>query len=146
MTLRWAPILVAGFLGASVARADTLKSEADLRPFADKVMAALVASGIKGAFAVMGPYVVIPQTELQSAMLTSQAQRDQYGARFGKTTGFEYLGQKKVGQSLVRLTYIEKTEKHAMPWHFTFYRTNSGWVLNSFLWNDQVSQLFNVLP
>jgi hypothetical protein len=124
--------------------ADTLKSESELRLFADRVMGTLEKGGTMAAFAAMKPYTIIPGSEFDSIALASKSQREQFGARFGKTVGFEFIGQKKLGESLIRLTYIEKTEKHAFPWRFYFYKTPSGWALNSFLWNDQMPQLFQV--
>jgi hypothetical protein len=124
------------------AMAQMPKSDAEIRAVGDKVMAALVKTGVKAAFAEMKPYVVIPPSEFESGVLQSHAQREQYGARYGKTSGYEFIAQKKVGESLVRLTYIEKTDKHALPWEFYFYKAPSGWVLNSFRWNDNFQQLF----
>jgi hypothetical protein len=138
--------LAAAALAASTAHADTLKTDAELRPFADRVMTSVVAGGLANGFAVMRPYVVIPEVDLQNVLLKSQQQRDELGPRYGKTIGFEFIGQKRLGESLVRLTYIEKTERHALPWMFHFYKTRNGWVLNSFVWNDQASQLFNLGP
>jgi hypothetical protein len=43
--------------------------------------------------------------------------------------------------SLLKLTYIEKTERHALPWMFYFYRSPTGWVLNTFVWHDQMQNL-----
>ena len=129
-------------LASLASRADTLKTDAELRPFADRVMAGVAGSGIAAGISVMRPYVVMPEVELQKALLTLQSQREAYPDRFGKTVGFEFIGQKKLGESLVRLAYIEKTERRALPWLFHFYRTRNGWVLESFLCNDQASQLF----
>ena len=140
------PALVAGLALVSVAaRADVLKTDAELRPFGDRVMAAVSGAGLQAGFSVMRPYVVISETELQNAMLKMQAQRDQWGPRYGKSIGFEYIGTKRIGQSLLRLTYVEKTERHALPWMFHFYRTPNGWILSSFLSNDISSELFNLL-
>jgi hypothetical protein len=130
---------------ASHATADTLKTDTDLKPFGDRVMSAVAGAGLPAAVSVMRPYVVISETELQNALLKMQAQREQLGPRYGKTTGFEYIGTKRLGQSLVRLTYIEKTERQALPWMFHFYRTANGWVLTSFIANDLSSELFNLL-
>jgi hypothetical protein len=93
----------------------------------------------------MRPYAVISETELQNALLKMQAQREQWTPRYGKTVGFEYIGTKRIGQSLLRLTYVEKTERHALPWMFHFYRAPNGWILTSFLCNDLSSELFNLL-
>lgn len=130
------------FAGVSPVFAETLPSEADIRKLADKIMESAGKGDILGAFNVMKPYVVISDSELQSAALNSKSQRDQFEARFGKSIGYEFIAQKKEGASLIRLTYIEKTEKNAMPWFFYFYKTPSGWSLNSFVWNDKVPLLF----
>jgi len=119
-----------------------LKAEADIQPFTDKVMKALVKDGISAAFVVMKPVSIIPETEFDSVVLASKAQRDQYGARYGATIGYEYISSKKVGDSLVRVRYIEKTQKHAMPWVFYFYKASGSWVLNSFQWSDQMPVVF----
>ena len=145
MNVRRTLLAAAGFaLAASIAHADTLKTEADLKPFAERVMASVSNSGIAVAFNVMKPYTTLPDAEFKAALLASETQRDQFGARYGKSIGYEFVSQKKLGDSLVRIVYLEKTEKHAYPWLFHFYRTRAGWVLDSFLWNDQASQLFNL--
>ena len=145
--MRLLPALVLSLCAAAAAhaRADTLKADADLKPFGDRIMSAVAGAGLPAAISVMRPYVVISETELQNALLKMQAQREQLGPRYCKTMGFEYIGTKRLGQSLLRLTYIEKTERQALPWMFHFYRTANGWVLTSFIANDLSSELFNLL-
>jgi hypothetical protein len=144
--IRRALLAAITILAPLLACADTLKADADLRPFADRVMAGVastgIAAGISAGIAVMRPYVAMPEVELQKALLTLQSQREAYPERFGKTVGYEFIGQRKLGESLVRLAYIEKTERRALPWLFHFYKTRAGWVLESFMCNDQASQLF----
>jgi hypothetical protein len=90
----------------------------------------------------MKPYIVVPPAEFDAMTLTSKAQRDQAGARYGAPVGYEFVRKSTVGESLLKLTYIEKTDRHALPWMFFFYRTPKGWVLNSFFWNDRMPDLF----
>lgn len=125
-----------------VAKADTLPSEAEVREFADKVMAKVGEGDMSGAFAVMKPFAVVPSAEFDAMALNSQSSREQFGARYGKSIGYEFVCEKKVGTSLLRLTYMEKTEKHVLPWYFYFYKGKDGWILNSFLWNDRMIDLF----
>jgi hypothetical protein len=136
------PVLWLALTIAGSAAADTLKSEADLRPFGDRVMAAVVKSGMPAAYDALKPYLLIPESEFQSVLRSSKSQRDQFALRYGRTIGYEFVGSRKAGESLVRIVYIEKTEKHALPWTFYFYKTPAGWVLNAFHWNDQVPALF----
>lgn len=124
------------------AMADTLKSEQDAKRLAEKVMSFAAKGDISGAFATMKPYVVIPETEFQSLALQSKSQRDQFGVRYGKSFGYEFISERKFGDSILRIIYVEKTAKHALPWMFLFYKSPTGWVLNSFAWNDQIQILF----
>ncbi len=133
-------ILVAAF-GLGTAHAATLQTDADVRAFADRVMEKVAKADLPGAFAEMKPYTIVPPTEFDAAALQSKSQRDMVGTRFGATIGYEFISEKRSGQSLLKLTYIEKTEHHALPWLFYFYRTPKGWVLNSFNWNDRMPDL-----
>jgi hypothetical protein len=133
-------ILVAAF-GLGTAHAATLQTDADARAFADRVMAKVAKADLPGAFAEMKPYTIVPPAEFDAAALQSKSQRDMVGTRFGATIGYEFIGEKRSGQSLLKLTYIEKTEHHALPWLFYFYRTPKGWVLNSFNWHDRMPDL-----
>jgi hypothetical protein len=140
--LKFATIVFTALISLQVL-AGEFKSEAELRPFAESIMKKVAANDLKAAFKLMQPYVVISESELQSASLNSQTQREQYGTRYGNAVGYEFISEQKVGESLIALVFIEKTEKHALPWSFCFYKTPKGWVLNTFNWNDKVTSLFN---
>ena len=136
--------LAISLLASFQVNADTLKTEADVKLHAEKIMASVAKGDLSGAFEVMKPYVVITEAELQGAALQSKAQREQYSNRYGKSIGYELFKEKHVGESLIRFIYGEKTEKHVLPWMLVYYKTSSGWVLNSFMWNDQIGLLFNL--
>jgi hypothetical protein len=136
--------LAIALLASSQVSADALKTEADVRLHADKIMVKVANGDLSGAFEVLKPYVVISESEFQSAALQSKAQREQYSNRYGKSIGYELFKEKRMGESLIRFVYGEKTERHVLPWIFVYYKTSSGWVLNSFMWNDQVATLFNL--
>ena len=129
---------------SAITSAATLKSENELRPFVESVMVKVGLNDLDGAFKAIHPFVVISDSEFQSAVLSSKSQREQYGSRYGKAVGYECIDQKKVGEFLVRILCVEKTERHAMPWNFYFYKSPKGWVLNSFTWNDQLPAIFNL--
>jgi hypothetical protein len=140
--LKFISIISAALISVNISAAE-FKTTTELKPFSESVMKKISENDLQAAFALMQPYVVIPSAEFQSVALNSKAQRDQYGARYGKSFGFEFISQQNVGESLVSFVYIEKTEKHALPWTFYYYKTPKGWVLNSFNWNDKLVTLFS---
>jgi hypothetical protein len=56
---------------------------------------------------------------------------------YGKALGFELHKEKKFGDSLVRLTYIQKLEQHPVVWQFWFYRPKGSWYVDNVSFNDQ---------
>ena len=134
-------LLVVAVLTLGNAYADTLAVESDVRKFADRVMAKVGSGDLAGAFAAMKPYTIVPASEFDVMALTSKSQRELIGTRYGTPAGYEFISETKAGASLLKLTYIEKTERHALPWMFFFYRSPNGWVLNTFVWHDQMQNL-----
>ncbi|RIX46047.1 MAG: hypothetical protein D3M94_10045 [Rhodocyclales bacterium GT-UBC] len=124
------------------AYADTFKSEAEAKQLSEKFMAQVAKGELAAAFSLIKPYVVIPESEFQGLALQTKSQRDQFGVRYGKSFGYELVNERKAGDSILRLIYVEKTAKHALPWVFFFYKSPTGWVLNSFAWNDQIQNSF----
>lgn len=130
-------------LGLSLSSwADTLKSEAEIKQFSEKAMALIAKNEINAAFSLMKPYSIVPESEFQSIAAQMIVQREQFGARYGQPIGYEWTGEKKAGDSILRLIYVEKTTKTAMPWFFFFYKSTDGWLLSSVLFNDNIAATF----
>jgi hypothetical protein len=136
------PLLLVLVLASSSARADTLKSEQDVKQLSERIMTLAGKGDFVGAFSAMKPYVIVPDSEFESIVLQSKSQRDQFAGRYGKSIGYEFISETKAGASILKHIYIEKTAKHALPWMLIYYKTPNGWVLNSFAWNDQIQNVF----
>jgi hypothetical protein len=129
---------------AAELKADVFVSEKDLKPFTDKIMEMVVKGEIKKAFNTIKPYITTSDAELQAAAQNSETQRIQLAERYGSPVGYEFIGQKKVGDSLVRFIYLEKLEKQGLIWAFYFYKSKTGWVINSFVWDDQMTLIYQI--
>lgn len=125
------------------ARADTLKTEAEARQLADKVMAAAGKGQTDDAYAIMTPYSLTDVNTLDRARVNARTSRMQLEQYIGGSAGYEFISSEKVGESLLKLIYIEKAEKQAIPWQFIFYRTASGWALSAFSNSGDIDTLFN---
>ncbi len=131
-------------LSAAFVRADVLKDEAALREFGDRVMAQVARGEHAKAHEMLKPYTLQSPEDFKSTVEASQTSRAQHSARYGKSVSYAFVGQRKVAESVLRLVYMEKTEKHALPWAFIFYKTPKGWMLSSFGWNDRLPQFFEL--
>jgi hypothetical protein len=84
------------------AGADVLKSDQELKTFTERVMDKVGSGDLNAAFAVMKPFVVIPEAEFESLVVNTRAQRGVAGTRYGKAIGYECFAQEKLGQSLAK--------------------------------------------
>jgi hypothetical protein len=60
-------------------------------------------------------------------------------AVYGKILGFELYEERKFGQALVELIYIQRLERHALVWKLWFYRPADDWIVNLVTFNDQLN-------
>ena len=50
--------------------------------------------------------------------------------------GYEFIGLKRLGTSVLKLVYIQKNELSFLPWAFSFYRSNQDWRLTHIAFPD----------
>jgi hypothetical protein len=43
--------------------------------------------------------------------------------------GYEFIGVKRLGTSVVKLVYLQKNERFFLPWAFSFYKAADEWRL-----------------
>jgi hypothetical protein len=139
LTLFCATVLIA----TTVVFAETLSNDSAAKNLATKVMIKVAANDLDAALKILKPYSSISSAEIDSIAIQSKALREQSRQRYGAPIGYEFIDSKKVGNSLLRLRYIEKTEKTVLLWIFNFYKVKESWILNSFYWNEDYKPLFN---
>jgi len=136
-------LLLTMLLAASSAGyAATLNNPAEARKLADEVMAKVAVGDTEGALRLTKPYLVIPESEFETMVGQMKLQAPVMASRFGATIGTEFVRQDAVGESLLRLTYLQRFDRHPMRWVFYFYKGTGGWVLNTFRTDDVIQQLF----
>lgn len=59
----------------------------------------------------------------------------------GKMIGSELLMKENYGNSLVRLVYLLKMEKHPLTVEFYFYKPGNTWFISNVMFNDDFSLL-----
>lgn len=136
-------LLALSLLASAVtAQADTLKSETEIRQLTDKIMAQAGKGDIDGAYSTLAPYASADVRTLDTARIGARNARVQLEQYVGPSIGQEFIRSERVGDSLLKLVYIEKTAKQALPWQFIFYKSSAGWVLSAFRSGDDINSLF----
>ena len=144
MTKAWMLCAIC-FVAPALASAETLQDEDAAKALTEEVMSKVAAGDLDAAFNAMKRYAPILSMsgQIQTAAEQTKSQRLQYEQRFGSPTGFSFVDSKKVGDSLLRIRYMLRTDRHALPGVFYFYKSKEGWTLNSFIWSDDFSPLFS---
>lgn len=128
---------------SATAEAATLESKDSARKLTDEVMAKVVAGELEAGFLMLKPYLIIPESELNVLIEQTKLQLPVMQGRFGKVLGSEFINEKIIGKSLMRVTQIQKFEKHIVRWNFIFYNPNGKWVLNTFYFDDKIHAMFD---
>lgn len=103
----------------------------------------LVGNGkIDEALKTLEPYWLFGRSEFDKVYIHTINQMELVKPRFGKIIGYEFVREEMINDTIMRLTYIQKFERHAIRWIFLFYKPDDKWLLNSFTWDDKISQLF----
>jgi hypothetical protein len=118
------------------------RDSAAVRQAADASMAKL-ADDSKGAFEDFRRWFASPADSLSGLEVAYKSQREVATLAFGKPLGeVEFVREEFVGNSLLRLIYLEKFERNAIVWRLTYYRPNGQWFLHTLSWDDKPQDLF----
>ncbi len=105
-------------------------------------MAQVAKGKMQEGLQLMKPYLIIPESEFNVMAEQLKMQEPLMKQRFGNTIGVEFVKEEEVGNSLLRIIYIQKFEKHIMRWRFYFYKPRNSWVLNTFFTDDKLQLMF----
>jgi hypothetical protein len=135
----FAIVLVASSLPGA---AQGLPSLPDVRKVTDGAMEKVGRGDIEAGLKSVRHLLIIPPAEFDAMLGQLPVQVPGMSARFGPSIGYEFIKEDKIGESVARLTYIHKFERHAMRWYFYCYKGKSGWVINTFRFDDKLHELF----
>lgn len=119
-----------------------LKDPAAARQLTDRIMEKISKESIEAGMRLAKPYLIIPDAELESMIGQAKLQEPMMIQRFGKSVGYEFIREERAGEHLLRIIQIGRHERHVTRWSFVFYRTPTGWVLNTFHFDDNIRSVF----
>lgn len=130
-------------LVSSVCTAESFSDIEEAKLYTDKILSKVASGDVEGGLKMMKPYVVIPPAEFDAMVGQAALQLPAIKQRFGKSTGKEFISERKVGDSVAELLYLHKFELSAMRWTFYLYKGEEGWSINTFSFDDRLPALFS---
>lgn len=132
-------LLLIALLIPTTLSARDFNSNADIREFTDKVMKQVSSGDLNGGLSLISDaYTIVPKAELEALKGQAMLQVPVMESRFGKNIGYEFLSESSAGKSVLKFVYLQKFEKHAIVWHFVFYKPKDKWLMNSFNYSDSI--------
>ncbi|GAA6134549.1 hypothetical protein NBRC116188_13380 [Oceaniserpentilla sp. 4NH20-0058] len=132
-------------LVSTLAFGDTLKAPKDARVLADKMVKSFVKTEFKEGLDLAKPYWPLNQVEVDGLANQISTQWPLVDQRFGKSTGYEFVQEERIGNSFIRYYYVHKFQNHAIYWQLTFYKPEDSWLVNGVTFKDNLDILFQVV-
>lgn len=124
----------------------TLPDLPAVRAFSDETMRGIASEAISISSERLIPlWARIRPEFVRERVEILQAEERRIRGLFGKPLGFEFIGERRLGESLVRLTYVERLERAPVLWHMYFYRAKDKWELQSISYDEELGVLFRDL-
>lgn len=139
--------LLAAWLGSTgLTTAMTVPPAQPARQLADQAMNQVKQNDMDAAYATLMPHLTWAQgvEHLLSARDQAKKMREALSHHDAPMGEIEFLNRETVGHSLVRFVYLEKWERTAMVWKFTFYRGREGWTLYAVDWSNTAPVIQNL--
>jgi len=94
------------------------------------------------AFESLKPHWPLEEANFKALVDSTVTQMKVQKKTFGAVTGTEFIRAEKIGNSFLRLTYLQKFEKSAFRWRITFYNSSDKWLVNAVSWDHSLDPLF----
>ncbi|MDH5835255.1 DUF2059 domain-containing protein [Luteimonas kalidii] len=107
----------------------------------DRVMQS-VGGDVRGALDLLVAHSVIDPDQLDPLIDKLEESMPMADGRYGKVLDYELLRNDTIGDSVMRLMFLQRRERYAMNWQFVWYRGDGGWLLSGFRFADDLGHLF----
>ncbi|WP_158497836.1 DUF2059 domain-containing protein [Pseudoxanthomonas suwonensis] len=108
----------------------------------DRFMQDIVKGRVSQAFEMARTHTLVADADIGKMIADLEQVGPAMANRFGESIGYELLHNDSIGGSLIRSVFLHRFQNHAMVWMFVWYRGDSGWMLSTFRYSDDVSLLF----
>ncbi len=122
---------------------ENLKNVRATKRIAENVISQIEQGKVDEAFMQLKAYWPLAPGEVDDLLAHTKEQRKLVKERFGQPLSVEFIRTEEVGSSLVRHTFIEKFERHALRWQLSFYKPSDHWIVNTIYWDDKVSEVYS---
>jgi hypothetical protein len=127
----------------SFAESRELPSAELARHFADGVMGSVAADNNSGTLQQLQEALALPEARAKDFENQLSVNFTNTIVQLGYAQGYEFIRQARVGEFLMRLTYVARYERGAARWLFVFYKRGQTWKLLDVRTDSNLQALFD---
>ncbi len=124
-----------------------LANSDEAKALSEKVIGTIEESGAQAGLSLVKSHsYIINDVVIGQWVSTVTSQRKTFESQSGRPKGYVLVKEQSVADTFLRLVYVERAEKAAIRWVFTYYNpSGSGWVLHGLYWDYNIEPLFSSL-
>jgi len=107
----------------------------------DSMMSLFRDEKLKEALTLLKKNSVIAESTIDTLESTVNAQFKDYLPAYGKIVGMEFIREHKIKDFISKRFYILRFEKYYLKFDFTIYKTNIGWAVTNFKYDEDIIEL-----
>ena len=127
---------------SSIAQHKYLTGIQETRSLSEKIARLFEQNEISDAFDVLRPYWPIPENEVDQLEEKTIKYLNLINQRFGESIGTVKVKNEAISDIALRETYLIRYERTAIRIIVTYYKSQNGWIVNAFKWDDSFAEEF----
>ena len=124
------------------AQSKTLANQIETQKLSKQVAGLFSENKISKSFQILEQYWPLPKNEMEALQEKTIKYMNILETRFGKRLDVTKIKDEHISDIALRETYIMRYTYSAIRIVFTYYRSENGWFINSFKWDDSFTEEF----
>ena len=135
-------VLLVFFSLNTIAQEKYFNSESDIKVFSEKVTLLFKENKPVEAFKELSAYWPLPETELELIKEKTVKGLNLVQNTYGKPMGTKRVNYKVIENTAIRDAHFVKYEISALRFIYIYYKTDKGWILNQFKFDENFKEEF----
>jgi hypothetical protein len=117
------------------------KDKERLAQVCDTIMQTFSKGQFKEALTLLRENSVLEQEKIDTLISTVTRQSENVFPYYGKIIFSEFIIERQIKDFIVKRFYILRFDKYYLKFDFTLYKTNTGWKITSFSYDEELIEL-----
>ena len=119
----------------------TDKDKERINAVCEKFMETFGKGQYTAAMDILKENSVLGQEKIDTLLATIKEQMSTAMPAYGKSISSEFIIEREIKDFITKRFYILKLDKYYLKFDFTLYKTNNGWTITAFSYDDNLVEL-----